>query len=63
MGYNFNLEQSEAELLMNALQRQTNNLLEKIQVQFNEQIKNEQKVQQPEEQEDELITEEMSERV
>lgn len=63
MGYNFNLEQSEAELLMNALQRQTNNLLEKIQVQFNEQIKNEQKVQQPEEQEDELITEETSERV
>lgn len=63
MGYNFNLEQSEAELLMNALQRQTNNLLEKIQVQFNEQIKNEQKVQQPEEQEDELITEETSERI
>lgn len=63
MGYNFNLEQSEAELLMNALQRQTNNLLEKIQVQFNEQIKNEQKIQQPEEQEDELITEETSERV
>lgn len=63
MGYNFNLEQSEAELLMNALQRQTNNLLEKIQVQFNEQIKNEQKAQQPEEQEDELITEETSERV
>lgn len=63
MGYNFNLEQSEAELLMNALQRQTNNLLEKIQVQFNEQIKNKQKAQQPEEQEDELITEETSERV
>lgn len=55
MGYNFNLEQSEAELLMNALQRQTNNLLEKIQVQFNEQIKKEDK--QPEEQEDEVLVE------
>ena len=39
MGYNFNLEQNEAELLMNALQKQTNNLLTKMQAQFAEQTK------------------------
>lgn len=54
MGYNFNLEPNEAELLMNALQRQTNNLLNKIQTQFQEQTSQE-KV---ENDEDELLTEE-----
>ena len=41
MGYNFNLEQNEAELLMNALQKQTNSLLTKMQAQFAEQTKEE----------------------
>ena len=55
MGYNFNLEQNEAELLMNALQNQTNGILMKIQSQFAEQTK------QPEEStegEEELLVEE-----
>lgn len=53
MGYNFNLEQSEAELLMNALQKQTNGLLTKMQAQFAEQTK------EPEQSdEDELLVEE-----
>lgn len=51
MGYNFNLEQNEAELLMNALQNQTNGILMKIQSQFEEQTK------QPEKEEDELLVE------
>jgi hypothetical protein len=51
MGYNFNLEQNEAELLMNALQNQTNGILMKIQSQFAEQTK------QPEKEEDELLVE------
>lgn len=53
MGYNFNLEQSEAELLMNALQKQTNSLLTKMQAQFAEQTK---ESEQPED-EDELLVE------
>lgn len=51
MGYNFNLEQNEAELLMNALQKQTNNLLTKMQTQFAEQTKES-------EDEDQLLVEE-----
>ena len=51
MSYNFNLEQNEAELLMNALQNQTNGILMKIQSQFAEQTK------QPEKEEDELLVE------
>ena len=51
MGYNFNLEQNEAELLMNGLQKQTNNLLTKMQAQFAEQTK------EPED-EDQLLVEE-----
>jgi hypothetical protein len=54
MGYNFNLEQSEAELLMNALQKQTNGLLTKMQAQFAEQTK---EPEQPGD-EDELLVEE-----
>lgn len=54
MGYNFNLEPNEAELLMNALQRQTNNLLNKIQTQFQEQTSQEK----AENDEDELLMEE-----
>lgn len=53
MGYNFNLEQNEAELLMNALQKQTNNLLTKMQAQFAEQTK-----EQEQEDEDQLLVEE-----
>lgn len=42
MGYNFNLEPYEAELLLNALQRQTNSLINKIQQQYmeNQQMEN-----------------------
>lgn len=42
MGYNFNLEPYEAELLLNALQRQTNSLIDKIQQQYieNQQMEN-----------------------
>ena len=53
MGYNFNLEQNEAELLMNALQKQTNSLLTKMQAQFAEQTKEE-----DESDEDQLLVEE-----
>ena len=53
MGYNFNLEQNEAELLMNALQKQTNSLLAKMQNQFAEQTKPLEKA----EDEDELLVE------
>lgn len=53
MGYNFNLEQNEAELLMNALQKQTNSLLTKMQNQFAEQTKPLEKA----EDEDELLVE------
>ena len=53
MGYNFNLEQNEAELLMNALQKQTNSLLTKMQSQFAEQTKPLEKA----EDEDELLVE------
>lgn len=52
MGYNFNLEQNEAELLMNALQKQTNSLLTKMQNQFAEQT-----APKPETDEDELLVE------
>lgn len=52
MGYNFNLEQNEAELLMNALQKQTNSLLTKMQNQFAEQT-----APKPEADEDELLVE------
>ena len=54
MGYNFNLEQNEAELLMNALQKQTNNLLTKMQAQFAEQTKE----LEPEDEEQILVEEE-----
>lgn len=54
MGYNFNLEQNEAELLMNALQKQTNNLLTKMQAQFAEQTKE----PEPEDEEQILVEEE-----
>lgn len=54
MGYNFNLEQNEAELLMNALQKQTNNLLTKMQAQFAEQTKESEES----EDEDQLLVEE-----
>ena len=42
MSYNFNLEPYEAELLLNALQRQTNSLINKIQQQYieNQQMEN-----------------------
>ena len=42
MGYDFNLEPYEAELLLNALQRQTNSLINKIQQQYmeNQQMEN-----------------------
>lgn len=53
MGYNFNLEQNEAELLMNALQKQTNSLLTKMQAQFAEQTKEEDEAE-----EDQLLVEE-----
>ena len=56
MGYNFNLEQNEAELLMNALQKQTNSLLTKMQAQFAEQTKEE-----DESDEDQLLVEEEDE--
>lgn len=52
MGYNFNLEADEAELLISALQRQTSNIIGKIQGQFAEQTKK------PEEAEDEILVEE-----
>ena len=52
MGYNFNLEQNEAELLMNALQKQTNSLLTKMQAQFAEQTKEEDEAE-----EDQLLVE------
>lgn len=52
MGYNFNLEADEAELLISALQRQTSNIIGKIQGQFAEQTK------QSEEAEDEILVEE-----
>ena len=55
MGYNFNLEQNEAELLMNALQKQTNSLLAKMQNQFAEQTKPLEKAEA--EDEDELLVE------
>ena len=55
MGYNFNLEQNEAELLMNALQKQTNSLLTKMQSQFAEQTKPLEKAE--DEDEDELLVE------
>lgn len=51
MGYNFNLEADEAELLISALQRQTSNIIEKIQGQFAEQNK------QPEQMEDQILVE------
>ena len=54
MGYNFNLEQNEAELLINALQNQTNGLINKIQGQFAEQTKPLEKA----EDEDEILVEE-----
>ena len=54
MGYNFNLEQNEAELLINALQYQTNGLINKIQGQFAEQTKPLEKA----EDEDEILVEE-----
>ena len=54
MGYNFNLEQNEAELLMNALQKQTNSLLTKMQAQFAEQTKEENET----EEEEQLLVEE-----
>ena len=54
MGYNFNLEQNEAELLMNALQKQTNSLLTKMQNQFAEQTAPK---PEPETDEDELLVE------
>lgn len=53
MGYNFNLEQNEAELLMNALQKQTNSLLTKMQAQFAEQTKEENETE-----EEQLLVEE-----
>lgn len=53
MGYNFNLEQNEAELLINALQNQTNGLINKIQGQFAEQTKPLEKA----EDEDEILVE------
>lgn len=43
MEYTFRLEQWEAELLMNAAQRQTNELLGKMQAQFSQQIQEEKK--------------------
>lgn len=52
MGYNFNLEADEAELLISALQRQTSNIIGKIQGQFVEQTKK------SEEAEDEILVEE-----
>lgn len=52
MGYNFNLEADEAELLISALQRQTSNIIGKIQGQFAEQTKR------SEETEDEILVEE-----
>ena len=52
MGYNFNLEADEAELLISALQRQTSNIIGKIQGQFAEQTK------QSEEEKDEILVEE-----
>lgn len=55
MGYNFNLEQNEAELLMNALQKQTNSLLTKMQAQFAEQTK---EPEEPEGEEQLLVEEE-----
>ena len=65
MGYNFNLEQNEAELLMNALQKQTNSLLTKMQAQFAEQTKEEDEAEAEEDEaeedeaeEDQLLVEE-----
>lgn len=58
MGYNFNLEQNEAELLMNALQKQTNSLLTKMQNQFAEQTAPKPEPEpEPETDEDELLVE------